>query len=83
METIDLQISVDRQDIVTICHLLDGHEGLALARTVQPPGGILQLEVSPHQLEDLLTFLRYLSREFRLKIVGGLPEGQEWPGVDD
>ena len=75
METIDLQVSVDRGDIASICHLLDGHEGLALARTVQPRQGILQLEVAPQQLEDLLRFIEHLAKEFRIKIVGGLPPG--------
>ena len=63
--TIDIVVEyyqIDPKKIVLLKTLLEGYEGLVIARTADPKKGIIQLMISPNFLEQVRQIMADLSR---------------------
>lgn len=47
MDVVRLLLRAPRQNIVRLCSLLEGYEGIAVLRTIDPAQGLLELLVAP------------------------------------
>lgn len=67
MDTIPLLIQIPPEEIAFLSFVLESYEGVAIARTVDPLQGIVELMVSPDYQEEMREILKDLSREFPIK----------------
>jgi len=67
MDTVSLLIQIPPEEIAFLSFILESYEGVAIARTVDPHQGILELMVSPDYQEEMREILKDLSRQFPIK----------------
>jgi hypothetical protein len=67
MDTISLLIQIPPEEIAFLSFILESYEGVAIARTVDPRQGIVELMVSPDYQEEMKEILQDLSRQFPIK----------------
>jgi hypothetical protein len=67
MDTISLLIQIPPEEIAFLSFILESYEGVAIARTVDPNEGLVELMVSPDYQEDMREILKDLSRQFPIK----------------
>jgi len=64
MDTISLLIQIPPHEIAYLSFVLESYEGVAIARTVDPHKGLVELMVSPDYEEEIREILKDLAREF-------------------
>ncbi|OGP84996.1 MAG: hypothetical protein A2Z08_07765 [Deltaproteobacteria bacterium RBG_16_54_11] len=67
MDTVSLLIQIPPEEIAFLSFILESYEGVAIARTVDPNEGLVELMVSPDYQEDMREILKDLSRQFPIK----------------
>ena len=67
MDTISLLLQIPPHEIAFLSFILESYEGVAIARTVDPHQGILELMVSPDYQEEIREILKDLSQQFPIK----------------
>ena len=67
MDTISLIIQIPPEEIAFLSFILESYEGVAIARTVDPHQGLMELMVSPDYQEEMSEILMDLSRQFPIK----------------
>ena len=66
METISVLIRIPPREIAFLTFILESYEGIAVIRTLNSNEGIVELMVSPQQINELRDILRDLEREFTI-----------------
>ncbi len=61
METIRVVLQLPRRNIVRLCSLVEGYEGYAVLRTVDPRVGVVELLTTPAFHAAVLTLLQALA----------------------
>jgi hypothetical protein len=69
MDTISLFIKIPPAEIAYLTFILESYEGVAIARTVDPLQGLVELMVSPDYQEEIKEILKDLGKEFPIKEV--------------
>jgi hypothetical protein len=69
MDTISLLIKIPPAEIAYLTFILESYEGVAIARTVDPLQGLVELMVSPDYQEEITEILKELGQEFPIKEV--------------
>jgi hypothetical protein len=69
METVRLLLQVPRRNIVLLCGLIAGYEGMAVVRTIDPTRGLVELLVAPAFHDTALTLVHHLAREMDLHLI--------------
>ena len=69
MDVVRLSLRVPRRNIVRLCNLLEGYEGMAILRTVNPAQGLIELLVAPAFYDMALTLVRSLADEMELDLL--------------
>jgi hypothetical protein len=69
MHTIRLFLRVPRQNIVRLCGIVEGYEGVAILRTIASQEGLLELLVAPAFCATALTLLTALAQEMELTLL--------------
>jgi len=64
VETHNLLIRIPPREIAFLTFTLESYEGIASARTIDRREGLVELMVSPQQMEDVQQLLRDLSADF-------------------
>lgn len=67
MDTVSLLIQIPPEEIAFLSFILESYEGVAIATTVDPHKGLVELMVSPDYQEDMREILKDLSRQFPIK----------------
>lgn len=67
MDTVSLLIQIPPEDIAFLSFILESYEGVAIARTIDPRQGLMELMVSPDYQEEMREILKDLSRQFPIK----------------
>jgi hypothetical protein len=79
MHTIRLLLRVPRQNIVRLCSIIEGYEGVAILRTIASQEGLLELLVAPAFRATVLTLLTALAQEMELTLLD--PDVQPFSAV--
>ena len=69
MDTVRLLLRVPRCDIVLLCSIVAGYEGVAIVRTVDPAQGLIELLVAPAFYTTAVTLLHALAQDMELHLV--------------
>ena len=69
MDTICVLLQVPRRDIVLLCSIIEGYEGMAILRTVDAQRGLLELLVAPAFHGTALTLLHALAQDMNLSLL--------------
>jgi len=73
MDSIDLYLKVNKEDIQFICSVMEVYEGMVAIRTPNPepglPTSILQVMLSPDFKEEFEIVLQELSRKLKIEVV--------------
>ena len=69
MDVVRLSLRVPRRNIVRLCSLLEGYEGMAILRTVNPAQGLIELLVAPAFYDMALTWVQSLADEMELDLL--------------
>jgi hypothetical protein len=69
MDTVRLLLQVPRHNIILLCSIIEGYEGVAVLRTVNPAQGLLELLVAPAFCTTALTLLHALAQEMDLHLI--------------
>jgi hypothetical protein len=69
MDTISLFIQIPPREIAYLSFILESYEGVAVARTIDPHEGLVEVMVSPHLREELDAILTDLAQEFPIQEV--------------
>ena len=64
MDTISLVIQIPPEEIAFLSFILESYEGVAIARTLDPNQGIVELMVAPDYAQEMREILQDLSRQF-------------------
>jgi len=64
MDTISLLLQIPPHEIAFLSFILESYEGVAIARTVDPHKGLVELMVSPDYEEEIGEILKDLAQEF-------------------
>jgi hypothetical protein len=67
MDTISLVIQIPSEEIAFLSFILESYEGVAIARTVDPLQGLVELMIAPDYQEEMREILQDLSRQFPIK----------------
>jgi len=67
MDTISLFLQIPPEEIAFLSFILESYEGVAIARTVDPHKGLVELMVSPDYEEEIGEILKDLSQQFPIK----------------
>jgi hypothetical protein len=67
MDTVSLLIQIPPEEIAFLSFILESYEGVAIATTVDPHKGLVELMVSPDYQEDMREILKDLSQQFPIK----------------
>jgi len=67
MDTISLLLQIPPHEIAFLSFILESYEGVAIARTVDPHKGLVELMVSPDYEEEIGEILKDLSQQFPIK----------------
>jgi hypothetical protein len=70
METICLLLHTPRSNIVRLCSIIEGYEGVAVLRTVNAAQGLLELLVAPAFHDTARSLLHALAHEMNLHVIG-------------
>ena len=71
MDTLQIQVQVEKSQLSFVDKILKAYEGLAMVTVVGSEGdiGLLNLEVTPGTKEDVLKILNNLQNKVNLEIV--------------
>jgi hypothetical protein len=69
MDTVRLLLRIPRRNIVLLCSIVAGYEGVAVVRTVNPGQGLVELLVAPAFYATALTLLHALTQDMDLHLV--------------
>jgi Domain of unknown function (DUF4911) len=69
MDTVCLLLHAPRQNIVLLCSIIAGYEGMAILRTVNAAQGLLELLVAPAFHDTALSLLRALAHEMDVHVI--------------
>jgi len=69
MDTVCLRLHAPRQNIVLLCSIIEGYEGMAILRTVNAAQGLLELLVAPAFRDTALSLLRALAYEMDVHVI--------------
>ncbi len=69
MDTVSIFIQIPPQEIAFLSFILESYEGVAIARTIDPLQGLMELMVSPDYQEEMRQILKDLSQQFPIKEV--------------
>jgi hypothetical protein len=69
MDVVSVRLQVARRDIALLCCLVEGYEGVAVVRTVDPVQGLVELLVAPAFHTTALTLLKALTQDIDLHLV--------------
>jgi hypothetical protein len=69
MDTISLLIQIPPEEIAFLSFILESYEGVAIARTIDPHEGIVELMVPPHYQEEIREILKDLADKFPIQEV--------------
>jgi hypothetical protein len=67
MDTISLLIQIPTAEIAYLSFILESYEGVAIARTIDPLQGLVELLASPDYLEEIREILKDLGQQFPIK----------------
>ena len=67
MNTVSLFIQIPPKEIAFLSFTLESYEGVAIARTIDPRQGLMELMVSPDYQEEIREILKDLSKQFPIK----------------
>ena len=67
MDTISLVIQIPPEEIAFLSFILESYEGVAIARTVDPQQGIVELMVAPDYQEEIREILKDLNQQFPIE----------------
>ncbi len=65
---------VPQERIVDLIFILEGHEGMAVPRTLDGRRGIIELLISPDFMEELTQVLDQLREEFSIREIPRPPD---------
>jgi hypothetical protein len=84
MDTVRLLLQVPRRNIVRLCSIIEGYEGMAILRTIDPTQGLLELLIAPAFHATALSLLHTLGQELDLSLIDtGEPSPTDGePGID-
>ena len=68
-DSIQWQVEVDKKDIAYIVGIFEGYDHLAVVRTIDPSGGLIELMISPDFLEDTEKLTEALTGEIPFRRV--------------
>ena len=79
MDTVCILLRAPRHHIGLLCSLIEGYEGVAVLRTVDPVQGLLELLVAPAFHSTALTVVRALAQDLDLCLIdaGNVPTSSE------
>jgi Domain of unknown function (DUF4911) len=69
METVCLFLQTPRQNIVRLCSIIEGYEGVAVLRTVNAAQGLLELLVAPAFHDTARSLLHALAHDMDLHVL--------------
>jgi hypothetical protein len=69
MEAVCLLLHTPRQNIVRLCSLIEGYEGIAVLRTVNAAQGLLELLVAPDFHDTARSLLHALAHDIDLHMI--------------
>ena len=64
MKTIHKEYLVDKTKIGFIRFVFEGHEGVAIATTLDPKKGHIRLAIAPDRMESAQMIVEYLKKDF-------------------
>ena len=68
-QTIKQHYRVDRREIAFIRFTLEGYDGVAILKTLDPEAGLIEFQIAPGCEPDLAMILRDLERDIRIEPV--------------
>ena len=69
MDVVRVLLQVPRCDIGLLCSVLEGYEGIAIVRTVNPGQGLIELLVAPAFHATALDVLKALAQDMALRFI--------------
>jgi hypothetical protein len=69
MDTTPLLLQIPPEEIAFLSFILESYEGVAIASTVDPLQGLVELMVAPDCQEEMREILKDLSQQFPIKQV--------------
>lgn len=69
METVCLLLQAPRRNIVRLCSIIEGYEGVAILRTVNAAQGLLELLVAPAFHDTARALLHALAHDMDLHVI--------------
>ena len=69
-DSIQWQVEVDKKDIAYIVSIFEGYDNLAVVRTIDPSGGLIELMISPDFMEDTEKLTEALAMEIPFRRLG-------------
>ena len=69
METHNLLIRIPPREIAFLTFTLESYEGIASVRTINRREGLVELMVSPLQVDDVRELLKGLAADFQIEFV--------------
>ena len=81
METVCILLRAPRRHIGLLCGLIEGYEGVAVLRTVDPVQGLLELLVAPAFHSTALAVVHALTHDLDLCLIdaGDVPTASAGP----
>jgi hypothetical protein len=73
METVQVLFRAPRRNIVRLCSIIEGYEGVAILRTVNATQGLLELLVAPAFHDTARALLHALAPEMELQVLDVTP----------
>ena len=67
MDTISLLLQIPTEEIAFLSFILESYEGVAIARTIDPHRGIVELMVAPDYAQEMREILQDLRRQITIK----------------
>jgi hypothetical protein len=69
MDVVRVLLQVPCCDIVLLCSILEGYEGIAVVRTVNPAQGLIELLVAPAFHAAALDLLKAIAQDIALRLI--------------
>lgn len=79
MDVERLLLRTPRQNIVRLCTLLEGYEGMAVLRTIDAAQGLLELLIAPAFRGTMQQILQSLANEMELAVLETTQSTTEQP----
>jgi hypothetical protein len=67
MDTFSILIQIHPEEIAFLSFILESYEGVAIAQTIDPVQGLMELMVAPDYQEEVREILQDLSQQFPIK----------------